>query len=90
MKDVYVHTLRYRSGLGNRASRTMFPVSYGPFRDQESAWEWVRQTGIVRATRLRGVPAAENMEIPEKYLFAKKDHEIGNLLSISVQQNSML
>lgn len=90
MKDIYVHTLRYRHNRGNRTSRTMFPVSYGPFRDQEDAWEWVRQTGITHATRLRGVPASENVEIPDKYLLAKKDHEFSTFLNIPARQNSVL
>jgi hypothetical protein len=90
MKDVYVHTLRYRYGRGNRASRTMLPVSYGPFPDQDAAWEWVRQTGITHATRLRGVPANENIEIPDKFLSAKKEHEFSGFLSLPVQQNSVL
>jgi hypothetical protein len=64
MNDVYVHTLRYHySGRGSRQSRIMFPISYGPFKDEETAWEWIRQRGITRATRLMERPAAENIGV---------------------------
>jgi hypothetical protein len=60
----------------------MFPVSFGPFRDQEAAWEWVRQTGITRATRLKGIPASENVEVPDKYLSAKQNYEFSRFLNV--------
>jgi hypothetical protein len=42
----------------------MFPLSYGPFKDEESAREWVRQRGITRATRLMERSAVENIKVP--------------------------
>jgi hypothetical protein len=76
MNDIYVHTLRYHySGRGSRQSRTMFPISYGPFKDQEAAWEWIRQRGITRATRLMERPAAENIKVPLSYPTGSGDLE---------------
>ena len=73
MNEVYVHTLRYHySGRGNRQSRTMFPISYGPFRDEEAAREWIRQRGMTRATKLLNCPALENIKIaPGQQSFRK-------------------
>jgi hypothetical protein len=82
MKDVYVHTLRYHLGRGNRTSKTMFAISYGPFRDEEDAWEWVRQTGTTRATKLMSLPASENIEIPRNYLSKKKNQQPGSLIAV--------
>ena len=91
MKDIYVHTLRYHySGRGKRASKTMFPISYGPFRDEDAAWEWVRQSGITRATKLMTIPAEENVKVPYSHLHIKKDREIGSFLQIPTHQNSIL
>lgn len=90
MKAIYVHTLRYHFGRGNRASRTMFPVSYGPFSDEETAWEWVRQTGITRATKLMSAPANENVDIPPKYLAKQNNQEFRVFPNTQMQQNSML
>jgi hypothetical protein len=76
MNDIYVHTLRYHySGRGSRQSRTMFPISYGPFKDQETAWEWIRQRGITRATRLMERPAAENVQVPPGNFSVSQDLE---------------
>ena len=81
MNDIYVHTLRYHySGRGSRQSRTMFPISYGPFKDQEVAWEWIRQMGITRAARLMERPAAENITVPPTRLTANLDLEQGGSL----------
>ena len=64
MRERYVHTLRYRYHRWNhRPSRKMFPVSYGPFRDEDEAREWIRQSGITTATMLMSLPAAENIDI---------------------------
>jgi len=87
MNDIYVHTLRYHySGRDSRQSRTMFPVSYGPFKDQEIAWEWIRQRGITRATRLMERPAAENIEVPADHLTGTLECEQGR--SIRAQTSS--
>ena len=86
MNDIYVHTLRYHySGRGSRPSRTMFPISYGPFKDQEAAWEWIRQRGITRATRLMERPAAENIKVAPSHFSAPRDLEQGG--SPHVQTN---
>ena len=67
MKEVYIHTLHYRfSGRGHWKSRIMFPISHGPFRDEDAAREWIRQSGITSATKLMGHPATENVAIPQK------------------------
>jgi hypothetical protein len=42
----------------------MSPVSYGPFRDEDAAREWIRQSGITSATTLMSLPAAENIKVP--------------------------
>ena len=64
MRERYVHTLRYRThGWNHRRSRTMSPVSYGPFRDEDAAPEWIRQSGITRATTLMSHPAAQNIKV---------------------------
>ena len=64
MRERYVHTLSYRTrGWNNRRSRTMSTVSYGPFRDEDAAREWIRQSGITTATTLMAQPAAENIRI---------------------------
>ena len=76
MNDIYVHTLRYHySGRGSRPSRTMFPISYGPFRDEETAREWIRQRGITRATRLMERPAVENIKVTPTHLAVTREHE---------------
>ena len=64
MRERYVHTLMYRTHSWNRRrSRTMSPVSYGPFRDEDAAREWIRQSGITRATTLMSHPAAQNIKV---------------------------
>lgn len=64
MRERYVHTLCYRyHGWNHRRSRKMFPVSYGPFRDEDEAREWIRQSGITTATTLMSLPAAENIGV---------------------------
>jgi hypothetical protein len=73
MNEVYVHTLRYHySGRDKRQSRKMFPISYGPFRDEEAAREWIRQRGITCATKLMNNPAPENVKVTHGHL----QHEI--------------
>jgi hypothetical protein len=65
MRERYVHTLRYHYNRWNhRPTKKMFPVSYGPFRDEDAAREWIRQSGITTATTLMAMPAAENIKIP--------------------------
>ena len=65
MREVYVHTLRYHFyGRGNRKSRIMFPISHGPFRDEDAAREWIRQSGITCATKLMDQPATEHVQVP--------------------------
>jgi hypothetical protein len=69
VNQIYVHTLRYHyHGRGLRRSRTMFPISYGPFQDEDAAREWIRCRGITRATRLVYAPAAENVNISHDHL----------------------
>lgn len=64
MRERYVHTLRYHYNRWNhRRSKRMFPVSYGPFRDEDAAREWIRQSGITTATMLMAQPAAENIRV---------------------------
>jgi len=78
MNDIYVHTLCYHySGRGSRQSRTMFPISYGPFKDQEAAWEWIRQRGMTRATRLMERPAEENIKVPPDHFSGSLDLDQG-------------
>lgn len=68
MKEIYVHTLRYRYyGRGGRRSSIMFPISYGPFKDEDAAWEWIRQRGIVRATKVMYAPAKENITVSHSH-----------------------
>lgn len=91
MKEVYVHTLRYhRYARGNRTSRTMFPVSYGPFRDEDAAWEWVRQSGITRSTKLLSKPATENVNVQYAHRPATPDGGPSGLADVSPQQSSSL
>lgn len=89
MKEVYIHTLRYHHyGLENRRSKIMFPLSYGPFKDEDSAWEWVRRSGITSATKLMSMPAKENVEVPYHHLLSmKKDRKFSDSLHIHAQQN---
>jgi hypothetical protein len=82
MNDIYVHTLRYHySGRGSRPSRIMFPISYGPFKDEDVAREWIRQRGITHATRLMDRPAVENVKVTPAHLAVTRDHEKGGPLS---------
>ncbi len=89
MKEVYIHTLRYHHyGPGNRRSKIMFPISYGPFKDEDSAWEWVRRSGITSATKLMSAPAKENVEVPLHHLAAmKKDRKLSGTVSVQPQPN---
>ncbi len=89
MKEVYIHTLRYHHyGPGNQQSRIMFPVSYGPFKDEDSAWEWVRRSGITHATKLMSTPAKENVEVPYNHLLSmNKDRKFSGSLSPQTQPN---
>ncbi len=89
MKEVYIHTLRYHHyGPGNRRSKIMFPISYGPFKDEDSAWEWVRRSGITSATKLMSAPAKENVEVPLHHLVAmKKDRNFSDTLRVQPQSN---
>jgi hypothetical protein len=89
MNDIYVHTLRYHySGRGSRPSRTMFPLSYGPFKDEETAREWIRQRGITRATRLMDRPAGENIKVTITHPAATREHEMGGSLRPQVNPGS--
>lgn len=91
MKEIYVHTLRYHyQGRGNRASRIMFPISYGPFKDEDTAWEWVRQSGITRATKLMSAPAAENIKFSDGLPSVKKDGELAGFTGVQAQQGAAL
>ena len=86
MNDIYVHTLRYHySGRSSRPSRTMFPISYGPFKNEDVAREWIRQRGITRATRLMDRPAVENVKVTPAHLAATRKQENG--VSLSPQTN---
>ncbi len=81
MHEIYVHTLRYHfSGRGSRQSRTMFPISYGPFKDEDAAREWIRQRGITRATRLMEQPAVENITVSPSHLAVTREHGKGGSL----------
>ncbi len=69
MNQIYVHTLRYHYlGRGHHKSRTMFPISYGPFQDEDAAREWIRCRGITQATRLMYAPAPENIQVSHEHL----------------------
>ena len=89
MKEVYIHALRYHHyGRGNRRSKIMFPISYGPFKDEDSAWEWVRRSGITSATKLMSAPAQENVEVPYQHLLSmKKDRNFSSTIGIQSQPN---
>ncbi len=89
MNDVYVHTLRYRySGRGNRRqSRIMFPVSYGPFQDEDAAREWIRQRGLLQSTKLMYAPAAENLRITHEHPAEEKNSSRAGLLRSRLRQN---
>jgi hypothetical protein len=76
MNDIYVHTLRYHYyGRRGRQSKTMFPISYGPFKDEEAAREWIRQRGITRATKLMDVQAEENIRVSLVHTAGSSDRE---------------
>lgn len=68
----------------------MFPVSYGPFRDEDAAWEWVRQSGITRATKLMDVPAKDHIKIPPSIPSIDMEREYSGLLTARMQQTSTL
>jgi hypothetical protein len=66
----------------------MCPISYGPFKDEDSAWEWVRRSGITHGTKLMSKPARENVEVPhQRVLSMKKDGEHNSSLPVQTQQN---
>jgi len=91
MKEIYVHTLRLHFyGRGNRKSRFMFPVSYGPFRDEDDAREWIRQSGITCATKLMGAPATENVKVPSSYFSIHNKNGLTGFVGVQEQQNIML
>ncbi len=91
MNDVYVHTLRYRySGRDNRRrSRTMFPVSYGPFKDEDAAREWIRQRGLIQATKVMYAPAAENISIAHGQPVDVRDGSRAGLLRSRMRQTPL-
>ena len=88
MKEVYIHTLRYHhDGARNKTSRIMYSISYGPFKDEDSAWEWVRRSGITHGTKLMSTPAAENVEVPHNPLSMKKGGKFNDSLRAPTQQS---
>ena len=91
MRERYVHTLSYRTrGWNNRRSRTMSPVSYGPFRDEDDAREWIRQSGITTATTLMARPAAENIRVSHNSaLPIALEPELAVRLQLQPRQSSM-
>lgn len=91
MHDIYVHTLRYHYYRGGKSqSRTMFPISYGPFKDEEAAREWIRQRGITRATKLMDGPAPENIKVtPSPLLAGHEGNKHNTILQMRVHQNTL-
>ena len=90
MDEIYVHIFGYQYvGRRNRRSKTMFPTSYGPFRDVDEAREWIRQNGITGATKLMCSPARENFEIFPQFISGAKAGDQGSLIEIPTQQNIM-
>lgn len=91
MRERYVHTLRYRyHGWSHRRSRKMFAVSYGPFKDEDAAREWIRQSGITTATTLMSLPAAENIKVSHNPpQGGEKDKENAVFKQLQPQQSSM-
>ncbi len=91
MHEIYVHTLRYHYYRGGKQqSRTMFPISYGPFKDEDAAREWIRQRGITRATKLMADPATENIQVtPSPLLAAGEGSNHNTILRMRVQQNTL-
>lgn len=89
MKEIYVHTLRYwYYGRSHRRSRTMFPISYGPFRHEEEAREWIRQSGFTRATTLMYFPAKENIRVTPGGLAKAMDGEHDGFVRVQTQQTA--
>ncbi len=89
MNETYVHTLRYRYyGRNNRQSRTMFPISYGPFKDEDAAREWVRQRGLICATKLMSMPAEENIKIVQNHLAEEINPDPRDFIHPFAQQHS--
>ena len=89
MNEIYVHTLRYRYE-GGPHSRTMLPISYGPFKDPAAAQEWILQRRIRRATNLSYRPALENIKVTPAHAPAEKIGEYPGYLLFQIPQNSML
>ena len=91
MRERYVHTLRYRyHGWNHRRSRKMFPVSYGPFKDEDAAREWIRLSGITTATTLMSLPASENIKVSHSPVqTGEGDKENTVLKYVLPQQSSM-
>jgi hypothetical protein len=91
MRERYVHTLMYQNhGWNRRRSRTMSPVSYGPFRDEDAAREWIRQSGITRATTLMSHPAAQNVKVAhDSALPVAMEPEHAVRLQLQPRQSSM-
>ena len=91
MRERYVHTLTYRyRGPNHRRSRTMVPISYGPFKDEDVAREWIRQSGITTATTLMALPAAENINVSHNSaLPIALEPELAVRLQLQPRQTSM-
>ncbi len=64
-------------GAAAASPRTMFPLSYGPFKDEDIAREWIRQRGITRATRLMDRPAVENLKVNPVLPAATREQDTG-------------
>lgn len=86
MGEIYIHTLSYRYyGRRGRKSRTMFPVSYGPFDNAEAAREWIRLKGFTCATKLMSGPAPENIRLSPGEPAGLKPDARAALLDIKTQ-----
>jgi hypothetical protein len=68
----------------------MFAVSYGPFRDEDAAREWIRQNGITYATKLMGHPATENVKFPPTKQPVVKNGELGALVDVPTRPNAIM
>ena len=89
MGEIYVHTFSYRYyGRRGRRSRTMFPISYGPFRTEEDAREWIRQRGMTRATTLMASPASENIKVAPGGMVRAMDGEQGGFVLRQTHQTA--
>lgn len=67
----------------------MFPVSYGPFKDEDGAREWIRQRGFIRSTKLMHGPAKENIKVSHGQPVEERHGRLAGFMRSRLGRNSI-